>query len=92
VVAKKELNAIQVKLFEKMFLLVGRDYDPSFLGNQNWWRLSSWTAAQREDFREWAEKLLQDTGYERYKDYSKVKSAVAWFLFDYGWSEAGAED
>ncbi|MGA2245994.1 MAG: hypothetical protein ABSH48_13420 [Verrucomicrobiota bacterium] len=70
------------KVLRRMFRAVGRVYAPEFTRKPDWFRRSSWTVEQENDFKAYfVRQAMRDFGlYKR----QAVKEAW-WFLLFYGW-------
>ena len=68
---------------KKMFRRVGRKtVDENFIRREHWYRQSSWTEAEEQDFRKWMVGLLR-----RRHGWTKklAEKETAFFLLSYGW-------
>src|SRR5690242_14922644 len=72
-----------LKVFKRMFAVVGRTFAPKFLHTPDWFKRSSWTLEQSNEFRDWMVR-------EGMKTMRWRKRQATWeagmFLLFYGWT------
>jgi hypothetical protein len=96
---RKVINLVEIEneyfahVIKEMCNRVGADYDKLDPKKEDWYLEYSWTEKEQDDFKEWVvDYLYRSTGARKailnfpLKNKTKIRKAVDWFLFDYGWT------
>ena len=69
-------------ILQKMFSMIGKEYDPDLTRMEGWYSEYTWTSEQQHEFTYWLRDFLRNKYHIPKK---KANNEAAWFVLHCGW-------